>query len=1152
MVDIKTGKDIKTIISATTPTIEKDKFDPRTLKIEIKQIIEDNIKIGNLDSNLIKNDVFNFLKQKINTDILTKVIPKEPKSIMGFVGNFAEDTKELIDGIGSLLGIGVKAALNPIDSIKNVGGFTAKMITSPQYRQQINTTFVKPIIEEYKEYKHPLQKAYEDPLMVLLDATVIASLAGKGLSVAGGTAKIATARSSSTANAISTARKAQKIAKTSEELAAATKALKVAQTVEKTEPLTRIFRTAEGIEKFGEGLTGASTIFSLKNLSEGTKKIIRQLPEGEAMVRTMELSSKTRKFLSNEQVNFLNIRNNILKQIDDTVKNLSKEEVSILPKVIEGFSQTPANASPEFYKAVGMVKSLADDQARFGIKAGKLTPEIIERRNFQPLANWLEKESKFAPSEIVSAKNKLRSANTVEQVTKAEKQLTAARKEYGFENLTGQELQGYITTIKNYFPDADPIYMRHFFDNPKHTTKFMLETKPVREFTPGFLKKSYGKDGYIGSTTDVTAKQLKTILGKQATENLNWQKNMQLIDTIKNMPETKILKKGDDLLPGHSVFAPDGFLKFYKGTIDLTDDLGKKIKGLSDDTDIWETFQKSVQSTFPKFEKKFTGVTDTKIYQVPTAVANQLQKSVTSTNPYIKLIWDKPIDAFRFAALGLFPRWQFNNIIGNTVFSIVDGSIFNPKAFYIQNQARKQPGLMPDNLFGGIHQTERTTSGKLGSAVDLPVVRSTIAMHDNVLNTKFIGGLVKNIEKTVNMAVVKPIVTIGNASFKLNGYVDDAFKGAAFVNKVLKNDRKNFLTRMTTSLDDSLKILEGTTKNKKLTQKIVDDVQDWYYYGLNLTDFERRFIRRTVPFYSWMRWATLYSYKITTEAPVRANIIANMSRDFYTFTGQNNLPDHLKGSVPIGTDEDGTVHYLKTKGLNPFSHINDLMAGEGLIGSVLTTALQSSAPPIKTAAELSLGKDIFLDRPFTREDVQRMMNGDLYKFDPELGDLKKIEGKIRPNAIESLLRNYIPQYLLMETVLTGGQKRYTAEGLNTILSDLFKNPEDRKSIVKDVLSRQGEEEPKWGYEFLKTLGINIKEITPESRRFDQEMKERATNALKNKMLPILDDNFKKKVKVKLMEEIAKGTPKKEIETKLKGWIQEAVLDIGKLMEDKEE
>jgi len=293
-------------------------------------------------------------------------------------------------------------------------------------------------------------------------------------------------------------------------------------------------------------------------------------------------------------------------------------------------------------------------------------------------------------------------------------------------------------------------------------------------------------------------------------------------------------------------------------------------------------------------------------------------------------------------------------------------------------------------------------------------------------------------------------------------------------------------------------------------------------------------VRRILPFYSWMRWATLYSLRIATEAPVRANIIAKMSRDFYMLTGQNKLPEYLKGAIPVGNDEDGTVYYLKTKGLNPFSHLNDLMS-EGIAGVVV----QSSSPGIKTALEQGLGQDVFLGIPFTRERVGEYtdpVSNRIYKFDPETGKTEEVIGKVKPALFEHLMRNYIPQYLMMEVLLTGGKQRYTAEGLDTILSDFFKNPKERQAVVKDIITMQPKERTGLLRELGKALGINIKEVEPSKEKARRESIQRATSAIKNRELPILNPQFKAMIRERVFKSVSEGKSKEEIKDDLKVWI----------------
>ncbi len=144
------------------------------------------------------------------------------------------------------------------------------------------------------------------------------------------------------------------------------------------------------------------------------------------------------------------------------------------------------------------------------------------------------------------------------------------------------------------------------------------------------------------------------------------------------------------------------------------------------------------------------------------------------------------------------------------------------------------------------------------------------------------------------------------------------------------------------------------------------------------------------------------------------------------------------------------------------------------------------------------------------------------------------------------MRNYIPQYMLMETALTRGERRYTAEGLDTIFSDLFKDEKDREAVVQDIITRQGKEKTDFLREAGKALGINIQEVKPEQERQKQKAIQQATSAILNKELPILNPRFRELVKQRILKEIAEGTPREELEEKVKQWIGVNVQELSKL------
>ena len=103
--------------------------------------------------------------------------------------------------------------------------------------------------------------------------------------------------------------------------------------------------------------------------------------------------------------------------------------------------------------------------------------------------------------------------------------------------------------------------------------------------------------------------------------------------------------------------------------------------------------------------------------------------------------------------------------------------------------------------------------------------------------------------------------------------------------------------------------------------------------------------------------------------------------------------------------------------------------------------------------------------------------------------------------------------------------------------------DDTKAIVKDIITKQAEVKKGGKLEFLKSLGVNIQEIKPEQEQARQESLEKATSAIKNKELPILNPQFKNLIKDRIMKLIAQGKSSQEIQADVKQWI---ILNIDEL------
>jgi hypothetical protein len=149
--------------------------------------------------------------------------------------------------------------------------------------------------------------------------------------------------------------------------------------------------------------------------------------------------------------------------------------------------------------------------------------------------------------------------------------------------------------------------------------------------------------------------------------------------------------------------------------------------------------------------------------------------------------------------------------------------------------------------------------------------------------------------------------------------------------------------------------------------------------------------------------------------------------------------------------------------------------------------------------------------------------------------------------IELTLRNFIPHYVLLEEVLTGGRRRYTAEGLDTILRDLFVPEEERKAVIKDAVTLQSEPDlNRLITKFASLGGVPMYEWTPELQNARQEELSRATARIFNKENPLFNTTFNNKLRDFVIKELQKGTSKEELQTKLKGLMKRQLIKAKSL------
>lgn len=160
---------------------------------------------------------------------------------------------------------------------------------------------------------------------------------------------------------------------------------------------------------------------------------------------------------------------------------------------------------------------------------------------------------------------------------------------------------------------------------------------------------------------------------------------------------------------------------------------------------------------------------------------------------------------------------------------------------------------------------------------------------------------------------------------------------------------------------------EGGHEYQALISRQVNDALGDY---LNMNPFERNVIRAAFPFYSWYRAITRISGHLALDTPGRTDLLTKIGQVGVSDTEEKlgEIPDYLRGLLPVGSEKDGHRAVLTTRGLNPFTTVTDIGSGaKGLLtgkpGDTGRALSQLGPNPMLMAAIENLaGKDLFTGR----------------------------------------------------------------------------------------------------------------------------------------------------------------------------------------------
>jgi hypothetical protein len=605
---------------------------------------------------------------------------------------------------------------------------------------------------------------------------------------------------------------------------------------------------------------------------------------------------------------------------------------------------------------------------------------------------------------------------------------------------TGQSIE----QVKADLGTFTPVYVHHMFPkmfDAKMGIHFAETTG--RRFQPGFMKHRYGVEGYSENLKEILPKYISEYIKLKNTEQFinNFTTKFGIKVNLKNLKEAKgVLYIGDEAYPGYKILAPDGYLSYYRGKIDCQKEIIKRMENT--------TFNEAVGEVIAKLQlpkKEYLGVSKNKVvYLVPKKILGELESFATpifgshKAQDVIRLVVDKPTQVWKDSVLAVSPRWIKNNVIGDIIFNTFEG--VGPlsycrafKAIYID--------CIPDKLLVASFANVMKYNPKLGKTAETAI-----------------GGYVQAFLDTKTVAGIAYAKDLG---YSLNTLFEQPFVRALYIKvareKAVALLKQQKIARTETNILAKMRVIKG---DSVLVQPLIDKVHETLPVFNLLGNFERKYIRRFVPFANWYKFMLKYGAQLPSKHPfklVGARGLGALTeehreevfKDYFPFMAReiadNGIPARFNHMWPIGQKGEPMAKFFNVRGMNPFTTISDF---------VELDFLNMASPILTVPVEQFSGRAVFGNRKFESGEAGITVTHKGVEYEEF--------AKVRPPLVDHIL-SQMPQYTLLKKWLVPARQWDTGTILNP---DPILNP-DTGEYVYPIESME---------KILNMLGVDQKTL----------------------------------------------------------------------------
>ena len=475
-----------------------------------------------------------------------------------------------------------------------------------------------------------------------------------------------------------------------------------------------------------------------------------------------------------------------------------------------------------------------------------------------------------------------------------------------------------------------------------------------------------------------------------------------MMDTGESFADEGSVPKGWDILHRDSKFGSD---------------LANVIRWMDEDAVVLFGRDKVLEDT-AQVVRDLLALTDDGIFAAPAPVARELMAEFRKANEFI-VKYDKATNVWRKATLTARPVWITGNLIGQMGLLLATHGFIKGGAAYLQAVRMGTKGALldkvaPDVAGAGLMRDALQELGKNRGQSAVSVAARKAMGQKGAAARHGIAAAWGSLDK----------ITQFNAWL-----TDDIPRRAAFlaeikphVTRIQKETGMSFEDAALSWLDDP-KVIDD------LAAKVTGDLVDFR----SLTQFEKSYMRRLMPFWSWVRGATGRTWRMAMDEPWKVWLGVNAAQ---WGIDQNekafgDLPDFLVGMLPVGPSGDGQERIVTSQSINPFATFGD-------VAGILKSA---------TVGDVQVGgsNPASMMNPFLKSLIETFTNRDLFYGTPlDYGAGGEDPGKLPPGYVgrlaERLVSSFPQQRLAEKLTQTGDQGNstlYQNSDIDTLLSYLL-------------------------------------------------------------------------------------------------------------------